>query len=64
VVEVVGVAIREDLLGGAELATGSVGWGKNLSRLPPALRAGSLCRRGTAMRHYFCPVEQLRVAGR
>jgi hypothetical protein len=37
VVEVVGVAIGEDLLGGVELAIGSVGWGKNLSRLPPVL---------------------------
>jgi hypothetical protein len=28
--------VREELLGGVELAAGSVGWGNNRRRLPPA----------------------------
>jgi hypothetical protein len=34
VVEAVGEAVGEELLGGTELAAGSAGWGNNRRRLP------------------------------
>jgi hypothetical protein len=60
VVEAAGEVVGEELLRGAELTTGLVGWGTNRRRLPPV----RCSRRKTTAGESCCPASLAVPAGR